>query len=217
MKRAVSGLPAVLAFRHMRASLLLGVALLGSSCHRASDGSKPPPPSASALPVAPASAGSSTAAAVVGGGASPLLAIGADVPDVSAVAQDGKTVKLRELKGKPVIVYFYPKDDTPGCTIEAKGIRDQYAELNRRAIVLGVSTDTSESHKAFADKYDLPFRLLDDSSHTLVNAFGVPVSSGHAKRVTFLIDAVGKVRKVFPSVDPDGHAAELLDALKALD
>ena len=149
-------------------------------------------------------------------GDSPLLAVGADVPDVSAMAQDGKTVKLRELKGKPVIVYFYPKDDTPGCTIEAKGIRDQYAELNSRAVVLGVSTDTSESHKAFADKYNLPFQLLDDSSHALVTAFGVPVSSGHAKRITFVIDAAGKVRKVFPNVNPDGHAAELLETLKSL-
>ncbi len=147
---------------------------------------------------------------------SPLLAVGADVPDVSAVAQDGKTVKLRELRGKPVIVYFYPKDDTPGCTVEAKGIRDQYADLNSRAVVLGVSTDTSESHKAFADKYNLPFQLLDDSSHALVTAFGVPVSSGHAKRITFVIDAAGKVRKVFPNVNPDGHAAELLETLKSL-
>jgi len=192
---------------------------LGFGCKAATTESGREP--ALAGSAAPAASPPAASAAQGGPGTSAeapsLLGVGAEVPDVSAVAQDGKTVKLRELKGKPVIVYFYPKDDTPGCTIEAKGIRDQYAELNRRAIVLGVSTDTSESHKAFADKYDLPFRLLDDSSHTLVNAFGVPVSSGHAKRVTFLIDAVGKVRKVFPSVDPDGHAAELLDALKALD
>jgi peroxiredoxin Q/BCP len=162
-------------------------------------------PPASAAAVAPQSAADSS-----------LLAVGADVPDVSAVAQDGKTVKLRALKGKPVIVYFYPKDDTTGCTIEAKGIRDQYSELNSRAVVLGVSTDTAESHKAFADKYNLPFQLLDDSSHTLVTAFGVPVTSGHAKRVTFVIDAAGKVRKVFPNVNPDGHAVELLEALKSL-
>ncbi len=145
-----------------------------------------------------------------------LLAVGSDIPDLSAPAQDGKVVHLRELKGKPVIVYFYPKDDTPGCTIEAKGIRDQYKELNSRAIVLGVSADSLGSHKAFADKYDLPFQLLDDSSHALSTAFGVPVSSGHTQRVTFVIDAAGKVRKVFPKVNPDGHAAELLEALKGL-
>jgi peroxiredoxin Q/BCP len=145
-----------------------------------------------------------------------LLAVGADVPDVAAKAQDGKLVRLRELKGKPLIVYFYPKDDTPGCTIEAKGIRDQYAELKSRAVVLGVSEDSADSHQAFASKYDLPFPLLDDTSHALATAFGVPLSSGHAKRVTFVIDAAGKVRRVFPNVNPDGHAAELLAALAAL-
>ena len=145
-----------------------------------------------------------------------MLAVGAEVPDVTAPAQDGKLVNLRALKGKPLVVYFYPKDDTPGCTIEAKGIRDQYAELNRLAVVLGVSADSLDSHKAFASKYDLPFSLLDDTNHALASAFGVPLSSGHAKRVTFVIDASGKVSKVFPNVNPDGHAAELIEALKAL-
>jgi peroxiredoxin Q/BCP len=194
--------------------LVLGV-FLGIGCKGAT--SEPGPTAAvSALAPAPQPAASLGPTSAANAGDAPLLAVGADVPDVSAVAQDGKTVKLRELKGKPVIVYFYPKDDTPGCTIEAKGIRDQYSELNSRAVVLGVSTDTTESHKAFADKYNLPFQLLDDSSHALVTAFGVPVSSGHAKRITFVIDAAGKVRKVFPNVNPDGHAAELLDALKSL-
>ena len=135
---------------------------------------------------------------------------------MSAPAQDGTVVNLRALKGKPIVIYFYPKDDTPGCTVEAKGIRDQYAELSRRAVVLGVSGDSLDSHKAFAAKYDLPFPLLDDTSHALALAFGVPLSSGHAKRVTFVIDASGKVSRVFPKVNPDGHAAELLEALKAL-
>jgi len=166
---------------------------------------------AAAVSSAPAVAASSEA----GGGT--LLAVGAEVPDVAAPAHDGKVVRLRALKGKPLVVYFYPKDDTPGCTIEAKGIRDQYAELNRLAVVLGVSEDSLDSHKAFATKYDLPFLLLDDTSHALSSAFGVPLSSGHAKRVTFVIDASGRVSKVFPSVNPDGHAAELIAALKALD
>jgi peroxiredoxin Q/BCP len=171
------------------------------------------PSLASATPASVAAAPAASATPEV---ASTLLAVGADMPDVSAPAQDGKIVHLRELKGKPVIVYFYPKDDTPGCTIEAKGIRDQYKELNGRAVVLGVSADSLDSHKAFADKYSLPFLLLDDSGHALTTAFGVPVTSGHAKRVTFVFDAAGKVRKVFPNVNPDGHAAELLDALKGL-
>jgi peroxiredoxin Q/BCP len=177
-----------------------------------------PAPSGAALAPAPsAMPAASAAAAPSAAPASTLLAVGTEVPDVSAVAQDGKPVKLRALKGKPLIVYFYPKDDTTGCTIEAKGIRDQYKELKSRAVVFGVSSDTIDSHKAFADKYSLPFKLLDDSSHALATAFGVPVSSsGYAKRVTFVIDKAGKVSKVFPNVNPDGHAAELLEALKAL-
>ncbi|MEO7036456.1 MAG: peroxiredoxin [Polyangiaceae bacterium] len=187
-------------------------------CSRVANESNPAPVSTGSAPAASVAAPTAAAplSATAADGAGALLAEGADVPDVSALAQDGKTVKLRALKGKPVVVYFYPKDDTPGCTIEAKGIRDQYAELNKLAVVLGVSTDTSESHKAFADKFNLPFELLDDSSHALVTAFGVPVNSGHAKRVTFVIDGAGKVRKVFRNVNPDGHAAELIEALKAL-
>ena len=193
-------------------------------CNRASSEATPAAvvaPSAASAPepvpgTAIGSAAPVAAAPAVADPSATLLAVGSQVPDVSALAQDGKTVKLSALKGKPVVVYFYPKDDTPDCTIEAKGIRDQYAELNKLAVVLGVSTDTSESHKAFADKFNLPFELLDDSSHALVTAFGVPVNSGHAKRVTFVIDGTGKVRKVFPNVNPDGHAAELIEALKAL-
>ena len=166
-------------------------------------------PSAAPTPVTPAPKANDAPG-------SALLAVGADLPDLSAPSQDGKVVHLRELKGKPLIVYFYPKDDTTGCTIEAKGIRDQYADLKSRAVVLGVSEDSADSHQAFASKYNLPFPLLDDTNHALATAFGVPLTSGHAKRVTFVFDATGKVSKVFPNVNPDGHAAELLDALKSL-
>ncbi|HTA90872.1 MAG TPA: redoxin domain-containing protein [Polyangiaceae bacterium] len=203
-----------------RTSLLVTAFSLLLGCSRpAAVESNPPVSSLSsatpaAVPTAPSAAPTVSAASAEP--AATLLAVGTEVPDVSALAQDGKTVRLRALKGKPVIVYFYPKDDTTGCTIEAKGIRDQYKDLDSRATVLGVSTDTQDSHKAFADKYSLPFKLLDDSSHTLVTAFGVPVSSGHAKRVTFVIDKDGKVSKVFPNVNPSGHAEELLEALKAL-
>jgi peroxiredoxin Q/BCP len=182
------------------------------ACSRPATVESNPPAMSAATPAASAS----VAAAPSAEPASTLLAVGSEVPDVSALAQDGKTVHLRALKGKPLVVYFYPKDDTTGCTIEAKGIRDQYKDLKSLATVFGVSTDTQDSHKAFADKYSLPFQLLDDSSHTLVTAFGVPVFSGHAKRVTFVIDKTGNVAKVFPNVNPDGHAAELLEALKAL-
>jgi len=199
-------------------ALMSGVVLV-FGCNRAvteaSQAAAPAAPSVAA-PAASVAAPEVSASPAAADHSATLLAVGADVPDLSAPAQDGKTIKLRALKGKPLVVYFYPKDDTPGCTIEAKGIRDQYAELNKLAVVLGVSSDTAESHKAFADKFQLPFELLDDSSHALATAFGVPVNGGHAKRVTFVIDAAGKVRKVFPNVNPDGHAAELIEALKAL-
>jgi thioredoxin-dependent peroxiredoxin len=200
-------------------SILLPLLL---SCNRAGNTEPAPATSvafgAGATAGAPASIAAASAAPKTSEAAAvpSLLAVGADLPDVAAPAQDGKVVRLRDLKGKPVIVYFYPKDDTPGCTIEAKGIRDEYAELKSRAVVLGVSEDSADSHQAFASKYDLPFPLLDDTSHALATAFGVPLSSGHAKRVTFVIDAAGKVSKVFPNVNPDGHAAELLAALKGL-
>lgn len=193
--------------------VVFGALVAASGCHRDAG----PTPSVSAASAAQAPVAAAPAVQAAASNAEPtLLAVGAEVPDVSAPAQDGKVVHLRELKGKPLVVYFYPKDDTPGCTIEAKGIRDQYAELKSRAVVLGVSADSLDSHQAFASKYDLPFLLLDDTSHALTTAFGVPLSSGHAKRVTFVIDASGKVRKVFPDVNPSGHASELLDALKAL-
>ena len=203
-------------------SPLIAFSLLFGCTRPATVESNPPAvsvaPAPSPVAALPSSApAASVAAAPSAEPASTLLAVGHEVPDVAAVAQDGKTVHLRELKGRPLIVYFYPKDDTTGCTIEAKGIRDQYKELKSRAVVFGVSSDTQESHQAFADKYSLPFKLLVDSSHTLAAAFGVPVSAGgYAKRVTFVIDKSGKVSKVFPNVNPDGHATELLEALKAL-
>ena len=196
--------------------LVLCALPLSLACSRAGNGESGRGAARAAAPLAVAASAVAPAAALPTAEGSTLLAIGADVPDVAAPAQDGKLVNLRALKGKPVIVYFYPKDDTPGCTVEAKGIRDQYAELNGRAVVLGVSEDSLDSHKAFASKYDLPFLLLDDTSHALTTAFGVPVTMGHAKRVTFVIDAAGKVRRVFPNVNPDGHAAELIEALKGL-
>jgi peroxiredoxin Q/BCP len=191
---------------------LVSVVVLAVACNRTGS------VESSAATPSPSAATPSAAAPVPAAVAptSDLLAVGAEVPDVAAPSQDGKVVRLRELKGKPVVIYFYPKDDTPGCTIEAKGIRDQYAELSQRAVVLGVSSDSLDSHKAFASKYELPFPLLDDTSHELAKAFGVPLTNGKAKRVTFVIDASGKVSRVFPNVVPTGHAAELLDALKAL-
>jgi thioredoxin-dependent peroxiredoxin len=146
-----------------------------------------------------------------------LLSAGDEAPPIDAVAHNGQKVSLADYKGKPVVVYFYPKDDTPGCTAEAQGFRDDYGELTKLGVVLiGVSTDDEASHRAFAEKYELPFLLLPDTDHSIAKAFGVPLSNGRAKRVTFVIDKQGKVAKVFPEVSPKAHAAEVRAAVSAL-
>jgi thioredoxin-dependent peroxiredoxin len=149
--------------------------------------------------------------------ASGLLSVGQTAPDIEAVAHTGQPVKLSSFRGRPLVVYFYPKDDTPGCTIEAQELRDDSPEFAKsEVVVLGVSTDDNTSHRAFAEKYQLPFLLLPDSDQTISRAFGVPLNNGHAKRVTFVIDKQGKIAKVFPDVTPKGHAAEVLSAVRSL-
>jgi peroxiredoxin Q/BCP len=144
------------------------------------------------------------------------LAVGDPAPALTLTLQDGKTVELSSLVGKPVAVYFYPKDDTAGCTVEAQGIRDQWSEFEKAGIaVFGVSMQDAASHQAFIDKNKLPFSLaVDDGSVT--RAFGVPVNGGeYAARHTFLIGADGKIQQIWREVDPAKHAGELLEAATA--
>lgn len=146
-----------------------------------------------------------------------LLATGSPMPDVAGEAQDGQRVSLRQLVGKPVVVYFYPKDDTPGCTVEAQEIRDLWSELQSTgAVVVGVSTDDAASHRAFAEKHALPFLLLADIDHSIAKAFGVPLKNGRAGRVSFVVGTDGRVARVFPQVNPSGHGRELLTAVQAV-
>lgn len=171
--------------------------VLAAGCSRA------PSPSAGAAP-----AGSVVATAPV------PLAAGAPAPDVTFALHTGEQLALSSLRGKPVVVYFYPKDDTPGCTVEAQEIRDLYAELKQSgAVVIGVSTDAQDSHRAFAEKHALPFLLASDQQGELAKAFGVPLKNGRATRVSFVIGADGRIKRSFPQVTPKGHAAELLAAL----
>ncbi len=145
-------------------------------------------------------------------------AVGQPAPAFQSVDQDGKPVALSDYRGKVVVLYFYPKDETPGCTTEACSFRDGYAAIQATgAVILGVSADTVASHKAFAAKYHLPFRLVADPHRRIIDAYGVrmPVL-GWAKRTTFIIDKAGVVRKVFRGVNPAGHAQEVLAALKSL-
>lgn len=150
---------------------------------------------------------------------------GDKAPDFTLPDDNGNKVKLSALKGKPVVVYFYPRDDTPGCTKEACAFRDQKAALAKAgAQVLGISTDAVESHGKFRDKYQLNFPLLADVDHAVAEKYGAwreKVRFGKAsmgiQRSTFLIGADGKIKKVWKSVSVDGHDQQVLDALAALE
>lgn len=144
------------------------------------------------------------------------LAAGALAPDVTFALHTGETTKLSSLRGKPLVVYFYPKDDTPGCTVEAQEIRDLYEPLKQSgAVVIGVSTDPPDAHRAFAEKHSLPFLLASDPQGELAKAFGVPLKNGRATRVSFVIGPDGRIKRTFPQVTPQGHAAELLSAISS--
>ena len=141
---------------------------------------------------------------------------GSKAPDFSGKDQDGKKVKLSDYKGKRVVLYFYPKDDTPGCTRQACGIRDAWSEFEQAgAEVFGISADTVASHEKFKAKYSLPFPLLADPEHTLGESYGVAQEGKNSyERSTFVIDADGNVAKIMRRVNPDEHADQVLAALR---
>jgi thioredoxin-dependent peroxiredoxin len=151
-----------------------------------------------------------------------LLTVGTQAPEFTTTDQDGKKRSLGDFKGKKVILYFYPKDNTPGCTKEACAFRDHFAEFRQLGVeILGVSVDHEKSHKSFAQKYDLPFTLLTDTDKSLVEAYGVWGEKNlygkkylGTNRVTYLIDEAGKIAAVFPKVKPDKHAEEILAFLQ---
>lgn len=152
------------------------------------------------------------------------LKVGDVAPEFSAPSQTGEVVSLKQFKGKqPVVLYFYPKDDTPGCTKEACGFRDSWSALQKAgAVVLGVSTDPVKSHAKFAEKYKLPFPLLADEDRRIVTAYGVwgeKTFMGRkyqgTHRVTFLIGKDGRIARIWDQVKPEHHAAEVLEAVRA--
>jgi len=145
---------------------------------------------------------------------------GSTAPAFKTTNTNGDSVSLKDLRGKKVVLYFYPKDDTPGCTKEACSFRDAYSKFKKRGItILGVSPDSEKSHQKFTTKYELPFTLLADTDHSIADAYGV---YGEKKfmgrtymgihRTTFLIDEKGKIKKVFEKVKPEDHADEVLGA-----
>ena len=148
---------------------------------------------------------------------------GKPAPDFELTSDSGESVKLSDLRGKPVVLYFYPKDDTPGCTTQACGIRDVYGELQRAgAVVLGVSPDDERSHVKFKEKYELPFTLLADTDHAVADEYGVWGEKKFAgrsymgvNRSTFVIGEDGNVKRVMLKVKPDRHADEVLETLRS--
>ena len=151
-----------------------------------------------------------------------MLKEGILAPNFTAKDENGETVRLRDLRGQKVVLYFYPKDDTPGCTKEACSFRDAFADFKKKKIkVLGVSMDSEAKHQKFIAKYKLPFTLLVDTEHEISDAYGVyglkkfmGRSYMGLKRMTFLIDEKGKIKKVFEKVKPDDHANEVLQAFQ---
>ena len=152
-----------------------------------------------------------------------MLKEGDAAPDFETRDAEGNAVKLSSLRGRKVVLYFYPKDDTPGCTKEACSFRDSSDVYEREGIkVLGVSLDDEQSHQAFAEKYNLPFTLLADTDHSVSEAYGVYGEQRYGDktymgvaRKTFLIDKEGRIKKVFDKVNVEQHADEVLEAFKS--
>lgn len=139
---------------------------------------------------------------------------GAAAPDFSALATNGREISLAGLKGKNVVLYFYPKDDTPGCTIEAKEFTIAATKfVGANTVVLGVSYDDAACHQAFIKKYNLKIELLADTTGSIAKAYGSEGDGKYAKRNTFVIDKQGKIKKIFWGVKPQGHADEVLKVL----
>jgi peroxiredoxin Q/BCP len=149
------------------------------------------------------------------------LTAGELAPDFQGTDQHGETVSLSEYRGQKVVLYFYPKDDTPGCTAEACNLRDNHQQLQEQGFrVLGVSIDDAQSHEQFANKYDLPFRLVADPEMRIVQQYGVYGEKNSfgkkkmgTKRTTFVIDEQGYIEHIFRQVKSDNHAQQILDAV----
>jgi len=150
-------------------------------------------------------------------GGTGLLPVGAPAPDLGGITRTGEAVRLSNARGRAAVVYFYPMDATPGCTREACAFRDafeRYAAID--VTIFGVSQDSAASHRRFGEREQLPFPLVADEDGSITRAYGVPSRIGLSSRVTFLIDAGGRVARVWPDVDPGVHASEVLAAIEAL-
>ena len=150
-----------------------------------------------------------------------LPKVGDKAPDFRSIDQKGEEVRLSALKGRQIVLYFYPKDDTPGCTVEACEFRDGYAKLKKKAVLFGVSPDAPKSHVKFIEKFKLPFDLLADEDKAVAKAYGVWVKKSMygreymgVARTTFVIGQDGKIAHIFEKVTPKGHLGEVLTVLQ---
>ena len=153
-----------------------------------------------------------------------MLKAGDKAPEINLPASNAKIISLKDFKGKNIVLYFYPKDDTPGCTVQACGFRDAIKNVEKvNAVVLGVSPDGISSHQKFIEKFNLPFLLLSDEDKKTCQDYGVWVEKSMygrkymgVARTTFIIDKTGKIAKIFEKVKPQGHEEEVLTVLKSL-
>src|ERR1700690_1278516 len=193
-----------------QATAFIGCAL-ALSCTTSPPAGGPATAAPTASATAFASAPTTISSAAAPAGADDL--VGKPAPDFTATAQDGSTVHLSALKGKAIVLYFYPKDETPGCTKEACSFRDAWEPIAKTgAVLIGVSADTTDSHKSFAAHYKLPFLLITDADGGVGRSYGVPFK-GHHARQTFVIGPDGNVRKVYREVDVTVHAQQILGDL----
>ncbi|NLO82305.1 MAG: thioredoxin-dependent thiol peroxidase [Clostridiales bacterium] len=151
-----------------------------------------------------------------------MLSVGNKAPDFTLMDETGREISLSDFKGKKVVIYFYPKDDTPGCTKEACSFRDVYDDiLAAGAVVIGISKDDTSSHQKFKNKYNLPFYLLSDPDHKVIEKYGAwqekkmygKTSMGTA-RITYIVDEEGVIKEIYHKVKPENHGEEILEALK---
>nr|WP_253288914.1 thioredoxin-dependent thiol peroxidase [Amphibacillus sp. MSJ-3] len=154
-----------------------------------------------------------------------MIKVGDSVPKLPLITSEGERISLPDFKGEIVVLYFYPKDNTPGCTAQACSFRDNHEKFNQlNATIIGVSPDSKESHESFKEQHDLPYTLIVDEKHQLAEEFGVckvKVKAGHEyysnQRSTFVIDRSGIIKKAFLDVQVDGHVDEVLQAIKEID
>ena len=204
--------------RFVVAALSLSSLVLAAACSRDAPKSDPGVTTtvASGSPASSAAPGNVPAASATTMVTNGEVTVGKPPPDFTAKDQNGQDLTLSSLKGKPAVVYFYPKDETSGCTAEAKSFRDTWKDLEKTGVtVIGISTDTMDSHKAFATHHGLPFHLVSDESGTIAKSFGVPNHAGFLSRQTFVIGADGNVKKIYRDVDVSKHVSEVLADLKS--